>query len=144
AVWTGKEMIVWGGTAGGSGMPDGRRYNPKLDAWFSVPVNGAPIWRAQHTAVWTGTEMIVWGGYSGGFSSGRLGTGSRFNPELNAWIPLSSTNAPIPRFNHTAVWTGTEMLIWGGQATNWAGDGGRYNPTTDTWLPIATNGAPAG
>jgi hypothetical protein len=24
------------------------------------------------------------------------------------------TNAPAARMNHTAVWTGTEMLIWGG------------------------------
>jgi hypothetical protein len=63
AVWTGSEMIVWGG-AGQSGdlMNTGGRYDPVMDTWRATNTFNAPIGRSGHTAVWTGSEMIVWGG----------------------------------------------------------------------------------
>src|SRR5207245_604031 len=53
----------------------------------------------------------------------------------------SSLNTPTPRISHTAVWTGTEMIIWGGgfgspfTPTN---TGGRYDPSTDAWTTTNT------
>src|SRR5206468_106391 len=32
----------------------------------------------------------------------------------DTWAPTSLTNAPDARANHTAVWTGNEMIVWGG------------------------------
>ena len=32
----------------------------------------------------------------------------------DTWTATSSTNAPVARYNHTAVWTGSEMIVWGG------------------------------
>ena len=32
----------------------------------------------------------------------------------DTWTPTGITNAPDPRRNHTAVWTGSEMIVWGG------------------------------
>src|SRR5882724_7240435 len=50
----------------------------------------------------------------------------------DTWTATSTTDAPSPRFVHTAVWTGTEMIIWGGwDGTNYFNTGGRYNPSTD-------------
>ena len=61
AVWTGTEMIVWGGEGGGgSYLNTGGTYNPSTDSWTATSLTGAPIARYFHTAVWTGTEMIVW------------------------------------------------------------------------------------
>jgi hypothetical protein len=42
----------------------------------------------------------------------------------------------------TAVWTGTEMIVWGGTnaPTN---TGGRYNPSTDSWTATSTTNAPS-
>jgi hypothetical protein len=56
--------------------------------------------------------------------------------------------APYRRNNHYAVWTGAEMIIWGG-FNNWSSsyyltDGARYNPTTDTWTAISDVNSPAG
>ena len=34
---------------------------------------------------------------------------------------------------HTAVWTGSEMIVWGGTGANYFNTGGRYNPNTDSW-----------
>jgi hypothetical protein len=31
----------------------------------------------------------------------------------DTWTATSTTNAPSPRDGHTAVWTGTEMIVWG-------------------------------
>ena len=63
AVWTGSEMIVWGGGASGpTYLNTGGRYNPSTDSWTATSTTNAPGARAGHTAVWTGSEMIVWGG----------------------------------------------------------------------------------
>ncbi len=41
------------------------------------------------------------------------------------------------RAYHTVVWTGREMIIWGGyDGKNYLNTGGRYNPESDTWLPV--------
>src|SRR5437773_9180346 len=64
----------------------------------------------------------------------------------NTWTPTSLTNAPDARSNHTAVWTGSEMIVWGGASSGptYFNTGGRYNPTTDSWTPTSTTGAPTG
>ncbi len=50
----------------------------------------------------------------------------------DTWTPTSITNAPSERFDHTAVWTGSEMIIWGGLDSGGAPliTGGKYNPST--------------
>src|SRR5438876_470989 len=48
----------------------------------------------------------------------------------DTWTPTSITNAPDARAGHTAVWTGSEMIVWGGNELN---TGARYNPSTDSW-----------
>ncbi len=111
AVWTGTEMIIWGGMGASPVYKnDGARFNPGTNIWTLTTMTNAPTQRYTHSAVWTGTEMIIWGGYAGG----RADTGIRYNPGGNAWTPTALTNAPTGRYGHAAVWTGTEMIIWGG------------------------------
>jgi hypothetical protein len=99
------------------------------DAWTSTVLTGTPDPRESHSAVWTGTEMIVWGGDdipSGNF----FNTGARYNLVTDTWTATSTINAPSPRYSHTAVWTGSEMIVWGGNDENSQplNTGGRYNP----------------
>jgi len=121
AVWTGSEMIVWGGA--GENYPfylnTGGRYDPATDRWTPVTINGAPAPRSVHTAVWTGNEMIIWGGASYG---GAVNTGGHYNPVTNSWKQSPTAGAPTRRYFHTAVWTGSEMIVWGPDG----GAGGRY------------------
>jgi len=60
-VWTGREMIVWGGATGQNQdelRADGAAYEPATNGWRTLPA--APIAaRVDPSAVWTGTEMIV-------------------------------------------------------------------------------------
>ena len=141
AVWTGSEMIVWGGEDGvGVFLNTGGRYNPATDTWAATSTSNVPSGRESHTAVWTGSEMIIWGGFNGSF----FNTGGRYNPSTDTWTATSTTNAPTPRENPTAVWTGSEMIVWGG----WSGStvlntGGRYNPGTNSWTASTTSNAPA-
>jgi hypothetical protein len=113
AVWTGTEMILWGGQTGPSSyLNNGGRYNPSTDTWTALSTANAPTARYLQTAVWTGNEMIVWGGQDEFFND--LNTGGRYDPSTDSWTPTSTVNAPSGRYDHTAVWTGSEMIVWGG------------------------------
>lgn len=136
AVWTGSQMIVWGG-----GYGDGARYDPTNDSWSPVSTVGAPEARTGNVAVWTGSRMIVWGGVRPGAF---LNSGALYDPATDTWSPMSTAGAPSARQLATAVWTGTEMIVWGGAAGGGPfGDGARYNPSTNTWSAISTSGAPS-
>ena len=63
---------------------------------------------------------------------------------IDAWAATSTVNAPTAREWHTAAWTGSEMIVWGGLAGGYSNSGGRYNPATDSWTPTGTINAPAG
>jgi uncharacterized repeat protein (TIGR01451 family) len=142
AVWTGTEMIVWGGYTALAQTNTGGRYNPMIDTWTPTTTVDAPSARTIHAAVWTGTEMIVWGGQIGPGST-NTNTGGRYNPTTDSWTPMTLVGAPEPQTsrNHGAVWTGSEMIVWWGPEPN---RGGRYNPVTDTWTSISPINAPVG
>jgi N-acetylneuraminic acid mutarotase len=140
AVWTGSEMIVWGGS---SFATSGARYDPVSDRWTAISTVNAPAPRELHTALWTGREMIVWGGYSVLAPAFHLNTGGRYDPQLDTWSPTSLSNAPSSRDGHAAVWTGTEMLIWGGSGEYATNTGARYDPALDRWLAMSVANAPS-
>ena len=135
AVWTGSEMIVWGGVNITGYLNTGGRYDPGTNSWTAIGTTGAPNARGYHTAVWTGSEMIVWGGEGLGPV---LNTGGKYNPGTDSWTDTTVTNAPASRRYHTAVWTGSEMIVWGGtDGSNYLNTGGRYDPGTDSWTATA-------
>ena len=144
AVWTGTEMIVWGGrNARAATVNSGGKYNPSADSWTGTTTTNAPGGRVAFTAVWTGSEMIVWAGTDG---TDGLDPGGRYNPSTDSWTAISTTNAPTDRYDHTAVWTGSEMIVWGGLRGIFTelNTGGRYNPSTDSWTATSTTDAPTG
>src|ERR1051325_2052921 len=97
--------------------------------------------------------MIVWGGCDEtqdfyGHCPDHIGlnTGGRYDPVTDSWTPTSTgANVPSPRFNFSHVWTGTELIIWGGctaDETTCYNSGSRYNPSTDTWTAMTNINAP--
>ena len=102
AVWDGRELLVVGGTDP-SGRPAtvGNAYNPTTNRWRSLPAmeSGA----LQAAAVWTGKRVLL-------FAADRL---VAYDPEIDRWSLLPS--APLERRDDAAaVWTGHELLVWGG------------------------------
>jgi N-acetylneuraminic acid mutarotase len=147
AVWTGSEMIIWGGDDENF-MPlnTGGRYNRFTDNWTATSITNVPIGRIYHTAVLSGSEMIVWGGWDNG-NGALLNTGGTYDPGTDNWLPTSVVGAPLARYYHTAIWTGNEMIIWGGyDGTNTSdlNTGGKYDPSTDSWAVTSTVNAPDG
>jgi hypothetical protein len=130
AVFTGDEMLVWGGASGATRLADGGRYVPGTGWGGAIPADSAPAPRDLATAVWTGREMIVWGGEatSGGPFPAILSDGARYRPGVG-WVGATSTSfgaVRSMRLAHAAAWDGEEMIVWGGYGA--VGTGGRYRP----------------
>ncbi len=140
AVWTGKEMIVWGGYSGNTTLyGDGAAYDPATRTWTKIAA-GPLAGQALPVAVWTGKDMLIFGG-SG--ISGASSAGAAYDPATNTWRKL----APIPGSlggNLTgsgsyAVWTGKVMVAWGffGNGSGAHGGGSlaaaTYDPAANSW-----------
>lgn len=139
AVWTGREMIIWGGLVPANSA--GARYDPRTDTWTPITQEPTiPILTYGHTAMWTGEEMIVWGGHeSAPWNFPWPPIGGRYNPRTDSWKPTQvDGQTPLGREGHVAVWTGREMIVWGGFRQRGLTSGGRYDPALDRWTPIAT------
>jgi hypothetical protein len=116
SVWTGSQMLVWGGRNNLGGiLGGGGCYTPAVNSWTTITTNGAPSTRFDYAMVWTGSEMIIWGGMSEFYT---YGDGARYNPAGNSWTAMTANGAPSPRFVAAAGWTGNEMVIWNGGNIN--------------------------
>jgi hypothetical protein len=133
-VWTGSEVIVWGGCA--PDVPDecvaldsGAAFDPSTGEWTSIPA--APIAAGTPHAVWTGGEAI--------FIDEETFDGVAFDPQARTWRTLPAM--PIaPREGAVYVWTGSEVIVWGGgdREDPMSLEGAAYDPATDSWRGIAT------
>src|SRR4029077_7853297 len=101
AVWTGDELIIWGGMDCCTSFNTGGRYSPTFDTWRATNAATAPVGRESHTAVWTGTEMIIWGGDNNPGSD--LNTGARY-------CAVFTSPSPTPTATATATATPTATL----------------------------------
>lgn len=139
AVWTGKEMLVWGqGTR--------EAYNPQTNRWRKLP--GSPL-LAIHDGfglvVWTGREMIGWGG---GCCGDAFSDGVAYSPATNTWravarSPLAGSQHPL------GAWTGRELIVLVGRldadGKPWPArlaQAAAYDPARERWRRITQLPAP--
>jgi N-acetylneuraminic acid mutarotase len=123
-------MIAWGGVDYATNITTntGGIYDPSSDTWTATSTTNAPEGRVFGTSVWTGSRMIVWGGATDLFDNNSVtNTGGIFNPTTNSWGAMTLTNAPLPRAYHSAVWTGSKMLTFGGVGYGDISSGLLYN-----------------
>jgi hypothetical protein len=132
-VWTGSELLVWGGwNSDGGATRDGFAYTPSTHEVELIPP--APIEpRAQSTATWTGSELLIWGGADDEESP--YSDGAAYDPETKTWRTLASS--PLTWYDLNAdTWTGTEWWV----ASQLSGDGTTeiavYTPATDSWRSL--------
>src|SRR5205823_12406773 len=75
--------------------------------------------------------------------------GRTYHPPYASSTPTPTTNAPEARAGHTAIWTGSEMIVWGGAISfnfSVTNTGGKYcagggPPPTPTPTPSITPSA---
>jgi N-acetylneuraminic acid mutarotase len=159
-------MLVFGGLrqAGSSGDPfldDGSIYRACDDVWSPISGTNAPHAATAEIAhrpapTWTGSELFVWGGSDPNADPTLYQEGtpvfwaSRYDAASNAWSEMDRANEPTARDDAARVWTGKELLIWGGYAQSdvkaWVNhdDGARYDPASDRWTKLSSENAPAG
>lgn len=109
--------------------------------WSTTNPTGAPAARYNPVAVFANTNMIVWGGYEPG---NYLTSGGVYNPTLDSWTPTAAVPPGFSgRLDCTTIWTGSQMLIWGGHIYSVAEgknvplpNGSMYNPLLDTWTAM--------
>lgn len=133
-------MVVFGGTYSSMGINvqelfDGGVYDPAADQWEPFGSYGSGS-GATATMVCTGNGHALFWGMSGTSEGIDL-----ILPPYQAFGYMATFGAPAFRTGHSAVWTGTEMLIFGGQAGALLNDGGAYRLATNSWTTLAT-GAP--
>lgn len=143
AVWTGLQVIVWGGERisgpeAGIAKGDGAVYTYTTNSWTLLPSAPSGAARENHSAVWTGTEMLIWGGMASGTTRN---DGLSYAPSTGSWDTLPTTTLSARYFAAT-TWIPTvkKMFVWGGfNGTTELADGALYDPGTRTWtaLPAA-------
>ncbi len=112
SVWTGSEAITLGGVdQSGDDRAGVVAYDPVTSQWRVLSSEPLPLmWPV---AVWTGGRVLIIG-----WHPGRLNTAAAlFDPQTGEWSVGSSTPIGIkvaPRMPW--VWTGSELLIAGGDA----------------------------
>lgn len=122
AVWTGTEVLIVGGHThawpADKVHADGVAFNPSTNRWRTLPSSG--ISRYNHMAAWTGRLLLVWGGQT---LPRDAGTGVYSTPPHGViFSPVTGTWSAMPvsvlrgRIDAVVAWTGSELLIWGGDA----------------------------
>jgi N-acetylneuraminic acid mutarotase len=140
-IWTGHELVVWGGAYGASTPAQGAAYDPVSNRWHGIATAPISI-RSDPTIVWTGTEMIVWGGAVADAEGRRPLTaadqleGAAYNPATDSWRPLPSSGLPTMQFA-VGAWTGRELVVFGEPVTGTTDLGAAYDPATNRWRAIA-------
>jgi hypothetical protein len=121
--WTGARLLVWGGWNGGNFFANGAALDPSPGGvWQAMADTAAPSDRQQHAFVWTGSELCVWGGCSGDESGCGIqrDDGGCYAPAghapsgMPAWRPIPADPTFPGRVDATAVWTGADLVVFGG------------------------------
>jgi hypothetical protein len=137
-IWTGRELIVWGGSGQPStALGQGAAYDPARNHWRTIAL-GPLSSRENPMITWTGQEMIVWGGLTS--STDRL-EGAAYNPATDTWRIMPRSGLPTLELAATA-WTGHEMIVYGTPPAGGTLAGGAYNPTTNRWRNLLPAGQP--
>jgi Kelch motif len=143
AVWTGRQMIVFGRAQ--PNPPWSRdvaaTYNPVTHTWRKLtPFRGDKgNYEGRYQALWSGRKMLLFGPFD--FQA--------FNPLTNRWQRLPRS-LPAEFSLGLAVWTGREAIAWGGGCCADASSAGwAYNPATGRTRklarsPLAPSNGPMG
>jgi hypothetical protein len=126
-VWTGSEVILWGGGKPGEATAlNGAAYDPARNRWRRI--KKAPIALNQMDAVWTGTEMLVLGSLLNdrNIAATETAVGAAYDPDRDEWRNFAPSRLS-PQAT-AAAWTGERLLAWDYDLRSQ-----QYDVKDDTW-----------
>ncbi len=135
-VWTGNELIVWGGWGdemGNTKRGDGAAYDPASNSWRMIaPSPLSP--RRNHAAAWTGDEMVVFGG------DGRR-DGAAYDPESDTWRRLEDAPFGIGAYEvrdreESHLFADGGLFVWQAPTDRVA----RWDATSESWSTVDGTG----
>ncbi len=124
-VWTGKQLLVWGGQRKEPAqtlLRDGAAYSPATRTWS--PIASAPLGGGR-AALWSGGRMLVFG-----VDNSRRD--AAYDPVDNRWTSIASLPNDLQIDTLSAV-------VWNGAPVLWSPpsrDVWTYNRAADAWFPL--------
>jgi hypothetical protein len=95
-VWTGSQLLVWGGQGGnGHDYASGASWTPATHSWSRLPRSPLSP-RFAPASVWTGSSWFLWGGWAGSDGDRRPANGALYDPSTRTWTSLPP--APVTRY----------------------------------------------
>lgn len=131
-VWTGEEVIVFGGS--NSTEVDGAAaYDPESRTWRELA--DAPDGLGLVAPVWTGSEVVALSTNPMDWQDGR--PGAVYDPAGDSWRPVADAGYPGLGTATLPLWAGDRVVVTGlevpGQGTVGTA---AYDPATDTWTDL--------
>lgn len=113
-VWTGSEMLVWGGISEDGFLTDGAAFDPDANLWHML--SPPPIAAEQPTiAAWAGDVMVVVS------EDATLA----YEPGSDTWTTVGEGRVPV-RDSPPPVWDGELLYFWQNEVE-------RLDPATGEW-----------
>src|SRR3990170_6710074 len=137
AVWTGTEMIIWGGSARSGKIErgyEGAAYNPVTRTWRTIAASPLGVQGGGAGVVWTGDEMVVWASNS---PDGPVDA-AVYDPSTDSWRRLPA--GPLgKREGYASAWTGEELIVVGGSLGDTLAKpvAAALDPRTGSWRLLA-------
>ncbi len=146
-VWTGTQMIGWGGGCCDQELADGVAYTLATNSSKALPPS--PLLGRHAAGAWTGKELIIAGGAGYDPPSTEVGwqfvhfsDAAAYDPATRTWRKLPSM--PVARgggyytLDYAAIWDGTELLVIGGTShpsmkAKPLARSVAYDPATNSW-----------
>ncbi|HVY31133.1 MAG TPA: kelch repeat-containing protein [Polyangiaceae bacterium] len=130
--WDGAYLLAWSGNGNGF-KSDGKLYEPVGDKWTNMGTSGEPSarWAPNRYTGWSFRIKPHLALFVGGSGNSFATDGGMYNSTTNGWTSISAWPSGASHIYGAAVWTGTELVMWGGRTGTAAGltsAGERYLP----------------
>ena len=137
-VWTGRELVVWGGCDAAlrlcgnrERLRDGAIYEPSSDTWRDMALSTLPPLYGEVTiaSVWAGTEVLYIVADTNGTSA------ASYNPALDQWTTLPAPPFDPGYYSLGLAWSSISDLVlaWGGK---YVSNGAAYDLSAKKWLRL--------
>jgi hypothetical protein len=139
-VWTGSQLLSWGGKSSGSSdakpVANGWSFDPATGQWSAIPE--APEALVNTGGIWSGTQALFWGERPSDTGGDLPWIVMAYDPGTSSWREFD----PSPHGSEWGgvwVWAGDRLIAFGGGRPDSAEarSGDALDPATGTWEPIA-------